>query len=130
MLLIKSYDFKNCPTRAGGPFYEQDVIAALLFSGGVLADAARILSRRRTRLKEFIDSNADLFELWNEIKESTIDEVEAVVFQAAKQGDIPAGKFILQTIGKHRGYSTRVENTGKDGDPMEFNVKPSEELKT
>ena len=125
------YDFKNCPTRTNkvGPIYQQDVIAALIFCGGILADVGRILGRRRTSIKEVIDKDADLWELFQEIKEESVDQIESVIFNAAKDGDVPAGKFILQTIGKERGYSTRVETTGKDGGAVEYEVRPSDEMK-
>lgn len=38
-----------------------------------------------------------------------IDNAEEVVFDAVDSGDIKASKFVLSTLGKDRGYTTRTE---------------------
>lgn len=116
-----TFDFTKCYSRTNpeGAMAEEDVAAALIVAEGHYADAARILGRSRQSLFNYVLRNQDLFELREEIFESALDEIERGYIQDAKQGDGTARKFFLTTRAKNRGYTTRVEHTGKDDGPIE-----------
>lgn len=49
------------------------------------------------------------------IQDEQIDFVEGNLLNLIESGDTTATIFYLKTRGKHRGYSERIELTGKDG---------------
>lgn len=124
------YDFVNCPTVKDrlGPYHKQDVVAAILKHGGLISGAARELSRSRSGFDRYIKTNRDVFEYWSDIRESNIDILERNVMREALGGDLGACLFLLKTIGKGRGYSSRQEHTGKDEGPIEVKGAAKESL--
>jgi hypothetical protein len=118
----EDYDFENCPTRLDryGPYHKPDVAAAIYKTGGVYAHMAYLLGRRRNAIREYVIANPDLMDMVAEVRETAIDLVENNVLQQAVNGDAQQGRFILQTLGKDRGYSSRSETTGKDGGPIDM----------
>ncbi len=99
---------------------------ALKACDGNISAAARLLGVRRSKFKERVDRTPSLVLLLSELKDEVVDAAEGNFFKAAKSGDLIASKFILTTIGKDRGYVTRVEQTGKDGENLAFGM--SEEV--
>jgi hypothetical protein len=89
---------------------------ALVACDGNISAAARSLGVKRSKFKERIDRTPELVKLLEDLREEVIDDAESNMFSAAKKGDLGAAKFVLTTIGKARGYVTRVESTGKDGE--------------
>ena len=127
-----AYHFHLCPTAVEdkGPFHPEDVCAALIATNGVLSDAARLLNRRRSSLKGFIDRNKSILIFYTDIREEFIDKIEVVATDAALGGDLGMCKYFLSTIGKNRGYTTRAETTGVDGGPVEYTqVEPTERIR-
>ena len=116
-----AYDFENCQTRLdrNGPYHLQDVLVALFVSGGQITVAAAMLGRKSIKLRNYLLSNSDARDFRDEMTESVLDAVERSHNYAAITGDGAAQRFILSTLGKNRGYTTRVENTGKDGAPIQ-----------
>lgn len=98
---------------------EEDVAAALIVSMGSYADAARILRRSRKQVFDFVMRHSDLEELREEVFETALDDIETGYLREAIAGDPSARKHFLTTLGKNRGHTTRVEQTGKDGGPIE-----------
>ena len=60
-----------------------------------------------------------------EIHEANGDLVESKLFKAIRDDDLRAVTFYLSTRMKHRGYTTRVENTGAEGGPIQHEMTPS-----
>lgn len=121
---IEEYDFANCRTRRNrnGPYYMPDVVAAILKTNGNFAQMSLLLGRRRQQVRDYVYANIETMDLIQEVRESILDEAEATLQRLALQGDGPSLRFLLQTLGKDRGYTTRVEQTGPGGGPVESRV--------
>lgn len=120
----EEYNFEKCYTRTGdGPFCELDVAAALVRCAANVSSAAALLGRGRRSTENFIARNLLLTELFEDLEAAFLDQVEELHRSAALSGDLATQRFFLTTKGKNRGYTTRNENTGKDGAPFEFDMK-------
>jgi hypothetical protein len=120
---LDTYDFKNCRTRdKTGPYWWPDVVAAIRVTQGNLTKIATLLGRTRNSVKSTIWFNPVLKEIFDEVREGILDHVEENVFMSAVEGDGANQRFLLQTIGKNRGYATRVEQTGENGGPIRSEV--------
>lgn len=126
----KKFDFRNCYTLTNpeGAMAEEDVAAALIVTRGHFADAAKILRRSRQSVFNYVLKKQDLFDLREEIFETAMDDIERSYIDDALTGDTGAKKFFLTTRAKNRGYSTRVEHTGKDEGPIETSELSSVEI--
>jgi len=125
------YDFKNCATalKHSGHYYKQDVIASILASEGSLQQMSLLLNRSRQSVKNYVYGNADILEFYVNYREGMIDEVERIHFrEALNPGEGQAQRFILSTLAKDRGYSTRFEATGKNGGPITVKELSDDEL--
>lgn len=103
-----------------GAIYRKEVYIALMKADGNIGVAAQMLARPRETLVRWLKANHDMAVIAENIRETKLDHVEDVVMRQALQGDGAQARFLLQTRGKERGYTTRVENTGKDGEPLEL----------
>lgn len=114
---IEGYDLMNCATvrDAEGPILELDVAVALFRCDGNLSKVAAVLKRSRRAVGLYIERNLDLVDLVEDIRDTFVDGVEERAREVAMAGDGAMIKFILGTLGKNRGYVSRVEATGKDG---------------
>jgi len=123
----EEYDFENCDTRKNhyGPYVEADVVAALNATRANYAKMSVLLGRRRTSIRDFVLSHLDVKTIHDEIREKVLDDVETMHDDLALAGDGPSMRFILSTLGKERGYSTRIEQTGKNGGPQEHTLDAS-----
>lgn len=119
-IYVAAYVFVSCPTYSDkkGPIFELDVAAALLNTEGNISRAARLVGRSRRSVETYIARNADLGDLQEDIESEFIDEAETRLKGIATAGDIGTLKFLMQTKGRSRGYVTRSEVTGKDGDGL------------
>jgi len=96
---------------------EGDIYNALVEADGNKSAAARALDMRREVLQERIDRSPTLASLMQDLNEDIIDEAESNHRKRVRSGQDPtAERFILQTLGKGRGYTTGVSGSGKDGD--------------
>jgi len=116
------YDFKTCLTAIDniGPYFKEDVIAAIYHSRGHLGEMAYLLNRNRARVRDYVFANRDVKEVFDNIRETSVDYIERSHMTAALMGDAQAERFTLTTLGKGRGYTTRVEATGEDGGAIRF----------
>ena len=103
-----------------GPIIRKEVYVALMQSEGNLGKAAAMLNRPRDTLRRWLNANPDMKVVSENLVETAIDNIEETAFKQAIEGDGAQVRFLLQTKGKNRGYSTRVENTGADGAPLEL----------
>lgn len=114
------FDFDLCLTALNptGPIIKSDVVRALVLSNGNLSVLAAAVGRSRSAGKRYIDAHPDVKEVYETLIERKLDKVEDCQFNAAISGDTAAGRFLLQTLGKDRGFVTRTEQTGKDGEAL------------
>ncbi len=101
-----------------GPYNQNEVLAAIELAGGNISAAARMLDRRRVSLKTYIDRQPKVSQLLNDLRDDMLDHAEWNFYRATKMGDLGASKFVLQTLGRDRGYALHQEHTGPDGGPL------------
>lgn len=118
----ENFDFAKCFTRTNGEgaMIEKDVVMALKASEGNISKAAALLGVGRTSVARFVQQNPDLHSVLDEYTETIIDVAEDVLKEQVKEGDGAQVRFLLNTKGKNRGYTTRQEMTGKDGAALDF----------
>lgn len=107
---------------------EIDIVNALEEKEGSIAEAAEALGVKRHVLASAISSNEYLRNIHMDFLEAGIDAAQRVVFAAVKAGKLDAATFVLSTLGKDRGFSTKQELTLKKGGP-DFNAMDEEALK-
>lgn len=104
---------------------EDEVSAALLKNKGRYSHAALELGCSARHLNLLVKASPDLQELIKEINNLRIDKAEDTLDQAIAQGatqlGLQASLFMLRTKGANRGFVTRTEVTGKDGNAIETN---------
>lgn len=126
---VEGYNFPKCATALDprGPYHKEDVIAAMIVAAGNYADMAKFLGRSRAAVKRYVESNDDVAEFYSNYREGMLDTVEANLFREAMKptGDLGVQKWLLSTVGKNRGYSSRSEVTGADGKPIEVDAVPA-----
>lgn len=93
-------------------------ILALEAAHGNISSAAYALGVRRAYLKKKIDADPDLQDVVVELEQVVVDKAQENVYSKVFAGDGDMSWRILQTLGKDRGFSTRVESTGKNGAPV------------
>jgi hypothetical protein len=99
------------------------VIEALQRHHGVVLKAAEALGCARCTLYAFMEKHEDIKELRYETSETLKDIAEAAIIQAIKAGDLKTVRWWLERQAKDRGYTTRIEQTGADGGPLESVTK-------
>jgi hypothetical protein len=113
------YDFSACKTKIMvGGLVDEEAVNALVAADGNIARAASLLGIRRMKLRDWIDRMPEVQMCMSDLRNARLDDVEDMQFHSALTGDTAAGRFLLQTVGKERGYVTRTEQTGKDGAPL------------
>lgn len=81
---------------------------AITGSGGVVSDIARKLGISRQACYKRLQ-RPDLAELLHQEREATLDRAQTALMRLIDEGDGPSIRFILSTLGKHRGFTTRSE---------------------
>ena len=121
----RSFDFKTCQTRLdrNGPYLITDVMAALCVTGGQINMAASLLGRKPEKLRAYINRQPEIMEYLEAVSGTLVDRVEYSHTMSAIRGDGPAQRFILSTLGKGRGYTTRTEVGGVGGGPVVQEVR-------
>lgn len=116
------YDFEHCPTRQSpnGPYFHNDVVAALRETRGIISEAARLLGRSRNGLALYIDKHQEISELLNDEREAFIDTAEVKIRELVDAGDPASVRFVLTTLGRFRGWAMKITNAspGIDDDPQ------------
>lgn len=88
----------------------KEVKSELRRARGIVSVAAKNLGISDTALHRRIQRNKSLQAVKFEARETIIDMAEAKLFKAVNDEDWRAVKYILSTLGKHRGYVERVES--------------------
>ena len=130
----EDYPFAKCRSRKQRQYHLRDVIAAVLVTRGNYSKMGQLLGRPRAGVENFVKSHPDLSSFRHDVRQALVDEVEDMAFEKALDKDAPGdggmAKFVLQTVGKDRGYSTRVEHTGADGGPVKHeDTTPHERIR-
>lgn len=95
---------------------------ALREHSGVILRAAEACGVSRTAFYNFMEKHPELAEVKRELDEELLDIGEANVVTNLKAGDGKTTRWFLERKGKDRGYTTRQEQTGADGAPLEHHV--------
>ena len=94
------------------------VSEALLASDGNLTAAATKLGVTRQGVYDYID-RYKLQDVLAQSREKMADEAVGQLHRLVRDGNLGAVIFYLKTQAKSRGYTERIETTGKDGDAIE-----------
>ncbi len=93
-----------------------DIYEALVESEGNISRAAAKLGVSRSWVQKKIDTNVTLLAMLQDRREAVVDQAETNVFADVYKNDPTANRFVLQSIGKERGWSSGVGGTGKNGE--------------
>lgn len=105
-------------------------LRALDESLGIISTACRAAKISRTTFYTWLRNDPEFAECVREIEERQIDEVEGALLSRIREADTTAIIFYLKTKGKTRGFSERLELTGRDGtDLLPPRVLTEEEAK-
>ena len=88
---------------------EKKVIETLTAAHGNVSLASQKLGVNRRTIHRHMKKNPALRQVVEDCREQMLDKAEGNIFEAAEKGDLAACRFILTTLGKARGYSTRKE---------------------
>lgn len=99
------------PKVTNSAIYDQ-----LVASEGNVSHAANALGVSRTWLARKIDKNVTLTAMLLDRREEIIDIAEQNVFADVRKNDPTANRFVLQSLGKERGWATGVAGIGKGGE--------------
>ena len=86
---------------------EQRAVDVLTSSRGNVSLAARRLGISARTIHRWLAQYPDLRELVEAQRDRIIDMAEENIFDAVERGNLKASWFVLQTLGKKRGYSER-----------------------
>lgn len=115
------------------------VIQALANNDGILKYTAEQLGIHRSTLARYVETYPQVWEGYLEAREEMLDIAEHNFFKLVRQPSHPAHfaslKFFLETVGRGRGYSSKVEYNLKDetrgvSGQLDFNRLTKKELMT
>ncbi|QJD54383.1 DNA-binding protein [Aminobacter phage Erebus] len=96
------------------------VTEALMLHSGIILKTAEACGVTRKALYKFIEDHPELEEVREQARDCLLDVAEGHVASEVKRGEMKTTRWYLERMGRNRGYVTRVEETGKDGAPIEF----------
>ena len=85
---------------------------------GVVHAACKSVGITRSLYYQWRHQDPAFAESCDAVREITYDVVESALLKKIQEGDTPCIIFFCKTKMKHRGYVERVEQTGKDGEPL------------
>lgn len=103
-------------------YSKEIVLEAIKDSGAIVSTVARRLDCQWITAKRYIEKWEDTKRAFIDEEETILDMAEGTLFNAIKEKDVQAAKWILSTKGKRRGYSERHEITGADAEPIRIEV--------
>jgi Bacterial regulatory protein, Fis family len=107
--------------NAANQVYSDEAIrTALIATDGNVHAAARKLKCDRGTLYHRIAQDEALQMLRHSLRQGLVDDCEAVVFKAAKHGNVDAAKWVLSHIGRDRGWGEHVVIEQPIGNPVEL----------
>lgn len=90
-------------------YSEEQMIEAIRGSGGIVSLVARRLGGGRATVYRYCDRYPTVREALEEEREVLLDAAEQALFRAVERGKLKAIIFALKTLGKDRGYTTRID---------------------
>lgn len=99
-----------------------DIYRAIEASGGNMTAAAKALGRRRSTIEARVNASPPLVALLSELRAGLVDQAEGNIVADVARGDQAASKFVLQTLGKDRGYVVGVGVGGLQGDALKVEI--------
>jgi len=97
----------------------QEIIEAIPKAHGVKEYIASQLGVNRRTVYRYFEKYPDLEQETQEYLDSITDQAEHSLIESVKAGNSWAVRYWLSTRGKHRGYSTKLENTFNSFNPMQ-----------
>lgn len=82
---------------------------------GNLAAVGRKLGVSRQAISKRVKENKRLQEVWEETRETMLDDAETSLYDEALSGNTTALIFFLKTQGKSRGYTEKTEVAHEGG---------------
>lgn len=107
-----------------GPYDMEEVMRVAVEQRGNLTAMARELGRSRPKLVAYVNKTPEVLALLEDIREQVVDQAEQNIYAAVDAGDLAASKFVLQTLGRDRGYVERKQVEGS----LDLNFDPKAEL--
>ena len=109
----------NNPNGASPRCTAKQVSEALLKSDGNLTAAASKLGVTRQAVYNYI-KRYDLQSVLDDARENMVDEAVGQLHKLVRDGNLGATIFYLKTQAKGRGFTERIEQTGANGEPIEY----------
>lgn len=100
----------------------EEIVDALLAKGGIISAAANLIGCDRDTIYKRRDE-PEIAEAIKRGRYYAVDAAEIALQEQVKSKDTTAIIFTLKTQGKDRGYVERVEQTGKDGEPIKQRIE-------
>lgn len=100
------------------------LIAAFEKNGGLVTwtAAALDISRQAVYKRMAEDATGEIRAALEDIRNSHLDVAEHALQKNIRAGNSSDIRFYLETLGKNRGYTKRVETTGADGGPVRIDL--------
>lgn len=99
------------------------LLVALEKELGVVTAACKRADVGRTTFYEYYNNDSDFKAAADSIEDVALDFTESKLHEQIAEGNVTAIIFHLKTKGKKRGYIERIEQTGKDGEPIKILVE-------
>lgn len=113
---------------------KRELLIALKASLGIISTACEKAKVSRQSYYNYCRDDVDFKLAVDDIIDRTGDFVEGKLLKKIEGGDTTATIFYCKTKLKNRGYVERVENTGKDGEPLvtrvTLNIGGDKDVKT
>jgi hypothetical protein len=103
---------------------KENVLKAIKGSGGIVSTVAKKLNCDWHTASKYINRWEETKEAMQDENETILDMAEGTLFNAIKDSDVQAAKWILATKGKKRGYSEKheIEHSGGISIDTEFDI--------
>jgi len=121
----------NLRKKVFGNITYGQVQEAIFECGGFLTNIARKLQISTYYVKQIFQKNRGLFQLYNEIREALVDEVEMHMMNKIRSGakeSVNLIMFYLKCLGKDRGYIETSRDFGKKAS-VKMKIVPTSEKK-
>jgi len=99
-----------------------EIISAIHATNGMIAIAAQTLGCSRDTIYKRMKKYPEIKAAVDEAREYMVDLAESKLRLAILNGEPWAIALALKTIGKHRGYVERIEQTGIDGSAQRVEI--------
>lgn len=117
-------DVTNVITKKRTTRYtDAEICAALRATNGMVYLAAKHLGCAPVSIYRRIEKSAKVREIVDNSRGELLDSAETSLKSAVLAKEAWAVCFALKTVGKHRGYVERIEQTGANGGPVEIKAQ-------